>query len=175
MPSDHQGAIGTQKEAIAGLSPRSIIHAMPRAKKIPAPPVEAIPAVEPVAVVQPTSPAVLALQDQIVSLVKERDAGRAAVSSAQMRVSVAQGKMHSAQAVLQGTTSNLTRLEQEVQYRIGLIAQIEGRAPQASTHNLQDYGQAPNITTFPMPQFQAVQGDGDMVNRGHADMFRTAI
>src|ERR1700748_3531166 len=99
---------------------------MPRSKKIPtAPSVEseapviAIPA--PI-LPQPPSPAVLALQESIVSMIQQRAEIRRSIAAAQAQLFEAQAKVQSA-------NSDLLQLEQEVQYRMSVIAQMENRVP----------------------------------------------
>lgn len=152
---------------------------MPRPKKVPTAPLpDAIPA-ETVASIpapvlpQPTSPAVLQLQASIVDIIAAR-------SEARNLVTAAQQELYFAQAKVQGATGQLQALEQEVQYRMGVIAQLENRTQQ------NPYQPMPaGLYEFPQPG-AALAGisseptlykindkrradPNDFVNRGHAD------
>lgn len=113
---------------------------MPRPKKVvPAPTVDAtIP--PPPAPPAPPSAAVLKLQEQVVALVEKRSQAREQLS-AQHAIYLA------AQAQFQAAESAMKDVEADVQYRIGLIAQLENRA-------------APNVVSFPqpMPQMPSLAG-----------------
>ena len=71
------------------------------------------------------SPAVLQLQDQVVSLVSQRHQARTFLNETHNAYLAAQAKFQSAENELKG-------IEAEVQYRIGLIAQLENRPAQVS-------------------------------------------
>lgn len=124
------------------------------------------------------SPAVLALQSQVVELVNQRSASRQRLTEAHTVYLMAQGRFQATQGELQG-------IEQEVQYRISLIAQLENRAPQTPVIQFPAAGDYPlpvtypatmgvpaGISSEPTPQ----QSDPrDMVNRGHAAAMRAQI
>jgi hypothetical protein len=122
------------------------------------------PKLEPTAKPLADSPAVLQLQNDIVSLVRRRDA----VSE---EIAVKSTAAFMAQAELQGTQSKLTLLDQEVQYRMRVIQQMKGEVPMAS------YG-PPAGTLFTMPPTASTYGapvvssaptmPDDGVNRGRA-------
>jgi hypothetical protein len=142
---------------------------MPRKKAAPAPPAAAAP--EPVAppAPAPIPPAVLALQEDIVELVRSRSTYRAAVSEANTKAIVAQGELQAAQA-------NLAAIDQEVQYRQSVIAQMMGRPVEAPQPFLVQSNPAPAAGSFAVssvPTRPAV-GQGfssdpnDFVNHGHA-------
>jgi hypothetical protein len=120
------------------------------------------------------SPAVLELQSDIVVLVRQRSELRA-------RASAAQAKLFQAQAEAQAAQGDLSGLDQEVQYRMGLIAQLENRAPQSPVLNfpqpgaLTYTGDLSSFSSEPAPR-PVQQGDpNDLVNRGHAAIMRAAI
>ena len=103
------------------------------------------------------SPAVLQLQNDIVSLVRRRDA----VSE---EIAVKSSAAFMASAELQGTQSKLTLLDQEVQYRMRVIQQMKGELPtnvyQMPPQTAVVFG-APVVSSVPtMPE--------DGVNRGRA-------
>jgi hypothetical protein len=87
---------------------------------IPAPK-DAAPTSAPVQPVAP-SPAVLKLQDQVVELVAQRSAARQRLSEAHSAYLLAQSAFQSAEANVKGA-------EQDAQYLLGLIAQLENRQP----------------------------------------------
>ena len=112
-----------------------------RAKKIIAPKqaappqraVPRIPAPEPTAVAAPPapvapSPAVLKLQEQVVELVAQRRSDRQRLNEAHAAYLIAQSNFQAAEADVKGT-------EQDAQYLLGLIAQLENRTPQAPAMN----------------------------------------
>ena len=68
----------------------------------------------------PPSPAVLKLQEQVVELVTARHQARSLLNEAHNAYLAAQSRFQAAESELKG-------IEQEVQYRIGLIAQLENR------------------------------------------------
>lgn len=116
------------------------------AKKTVDAPVEVtpVPAVNPVTVSPaPPSPAVLALQEQVVSLVSQRHQARTLLNEAHNAYLAAQSRFQAAEGELKG-------IEQEVQYRIGLIAQLENRQPVVGT------GWSGNAPVLQMP---AVSGN----------------
>ena len=67
-------------------------------------------------------PAVIALKGKIVEMVDQRD-------EAQKTVLIKQAVLATAQAELQFATQQVNRIEQDIQYRIGLIRQLNGEAP----------------------------------------------
>jgi hypothetical protein len=73
----------------------------------------------------PPSPSVLALQEQVVQRVAQRDEVRQRLTEAHTAYLLAQSKFQAAEAELKG-------IETEVQYRIGLIAQLENRPAQVN-------------------------------------------
>jgi len=126
-----------------------------------------------------TSPAVLALQSQVVDLVGMRTSARQRLTAAHAEYLAAQAKFQAMQGELQG-------VETEVQYRIGLIGQLENRGPQAPVLNFPStetnvgypMGVPAGISVEPTPaqRGQAPSGDpNDMVNRGHAAALRAAL
>lgn len=70
----------------------------------------------------PPSPAVLSLQAQVVELVNQRSNSRQRLTQAHTAYLMAQGTFQAMQSELHG-------IEQEIQYRIQLIAQLENRTP----------------------------------------------
>jgi hypothetical protein len=84
------------------------------------------------------SPAVLKLQEQIVALVAERTAARTHISEQHALYFGAQAQFQAAEAALKD-------VEGDVQYRLGLIAQLENRAPA-------------NVVTFPAPPMLSLAG-----------------
>lgn len=119
----------------------------------------------------------LALQSQVVELVSQR-------SQSRQRLTDAHADYLSAQARFQAAQQEMKGVESEVQYRIGLIAQLENRAPQYEM----SVG-ASNV--FPMPSLNGVSseptvqqvrrqaetqyGRDDMINRGDASALRSQI
>jgi hypothetical protein len=130
---------------------------MARPKKTPE-----IPASIAVQPPQLPSPAVLSLQQQVVDLVSKR-------SDARSRLTESHTAYLSAQATFQAAQSELQGIEQEVQYRISLIAQLENRsaAIAAPTPPLQFPGTLQGVSVDPAPATSNV-GTDDMVSRGHA-------
>ena len=110
---------------------------MPRLKKQPVAPIsapqEAVAATPAPIQPLPPSPAVLALQSQVVRLVDERTAARQRVTECHAAYLTAGAAFQAAEGALHG-------IEQEVQYRIDLIARMENRAP------------VPGPVTAPAPQ-----------------------
>lgn len=86
----------------------------------------------------PPSPAVVALQSQVVELVSKRTEARARLTEAHAVYLMAQSKFQAAESELQG-------IESEVQYRISLIAQLENRPAATPT-------MAAQPLQFPIPQ-----------------------
>lgn len=80
------------------------------------------------------SPVVIALQEQVLSLVNDRSACLAAVMSSNAALRRAEADANSANERLQ-------LVESEIQYRINLMRQMDANAPQMS------YGQAPSMPT----------------------------
>ena len=122
---------------------------MPRRKKQPIAPlpapqeaVAATPApIQPV----PPSPAVLKLQEQVVQLVEQRTAARQRLTSAHAVYLEAQAQFQAAEAAVKAT-------EQDAQYLLGLIAQLENRAPVATPAPvLQMPGSMAGVTSEPAP------------------------
>lgn len=137
---------------------------MPRPKKQPATDGSAqapTPAPQP-------SPAVLSLQQDIVNFVRKRD-------ELSQLAAVAQAKLYTVQAEVQACHAELQRAEQTIQYRIGLIAQLENRAPLAPVISMP----APQIigvsATPTQAEVQAKQNAEDMVSRGHANRDPNAL
>lgn len=101
---------------------------MPRRKAQPAlqipAPQEAVAATPASIQPPPPSPAVLKLQDQVVELVAQRGEARKRLSEAHSAYLLAQGAFQAAEA-------NVKSTEQDAQYLLGLIAQLENRAPAA--------------------------------------------
>jgi hypothetical protein len=117
----------------------------------------------------PPSPAVLSLQSQVVELVNQRSAARQRLTAAHAEYLMAQSKFQAAQGELQG-------IEQEVQYRIGLIAQMENRQPMAPVLQMPSPVSIAGVSSEPtMQQPQAYPGANDMVNRGHASRDPNAL
>ena len=73
----------------------------------------------------PPSPAVLKLQEQIVELVAQRSAARQRLSGAHSAYLLAQSTFQAAEADVRAT-------EQDAQYLLGLVAQLENRTPLAT-------------------------------------------
>ena len=154
---------------------------MPRRKKQPIAPLpvpQATVAATP-APIQPTTPAVLKLQEQVVQLVALR-------TEARQRLTGAHAVYLEAQAQFQATQGELQGIEAEVNYRISLIAQLENRAPQSAVLNFPapsypDTGlpTLAGVSSEPTPQAvrRAVeQSDpSDLINRGHAAPLRAQI
>ena len=72
----------------------------------------------------PPSPAVLKLQEQIVELVAQRSAARQRLSGAHSAYLLAQSTFQAAEADVRAT-------EQDAQYLLSLVAQLENRTPAA--------------------------------------------
>jgi hypothetical protein len=92
----------------------------PRKPKIQAPPAP------PVFVPETPNPAVIKLQDSILGLVEQR-------GQLQENLALANGQLRQAQACAESARERLQGVEQEVQYRLGLIAQMRGDPPTLAT------------------------------------------
>lgn len=124
----------------------------------------------------PISPAVISLQEDIVAFTRER-------GDVRRKLVVAQNRLASAQADFQSVQAELNLLDQEVQYRLQIIAQMENRTPAypptAPSGSLEAVAPlSPPVTSLtgiasvPSPRGAVANsrwGDDDMVNRGHAD------
>lgn len=108
-----------------------------RKAETPLPPVLNVPPVP-----LPPSPAVLQLQAQVVDMVSQRGEARSRLTEAHAAYLLAQSKFQAAEGELKG-------IEQEVQYRIGLISQLENRQPSISNGMIQ---------MTPMPQMPPSMG-----------------
>lgn len=67
----------------------------------------------------PPSKAVIELENDIIGLVKQREEANRAIAAATLAANEANGR-------LQAMYSHLKQIEQEVQYRMGLIQQMKG-------------------------------------------------
>ena len=148
--------------------PRGIRNPKP---VLPAP--QGVVAATPAPTVTPIepSPAVLKLQEQVVELVGQRTAGRQRLTEAHTAYLMAQSTFQAAQAELQG-------IEQEVQYRIGLIAQLENRQPMAPVLQMPSAPSMAGVSVEPAPPqrgSQAYPNADDMVSRGHASRDPNAL
>ena len=85
-------------------------------------PQEAVAATPAPVLPAPPSPAVLKLQDQVVELVAHRNAARQRLSEAHTTYLTVQASFQAAEAHVKAT-------EQDAQYLLGLIAQLENRQP----------------------------------------------
>lgn len=74
---------------------------------------------------EPPSPVVLALQDHVLALVNQRNA-------LQNELANANAQLRNAQAAAESARERLQMVEGEVQYRLGLIAQLRGDPPRTS-------------------------------------------
>jgi hypothetical protein len=104
----------------------------------------------------PPSPAVLKLQEQVVELVGQR-------SEARRRLSEAHSAYLLAQSTFQAAEANVRATEQDAQYLLGLVAQLENRAPMAAPANapvLQMPNSMQGVTSEPAqaPQQPRLQG-----------------
>jgi len=141
-------------EVANGIDELRALHAIAAGQALPAPVVPAAPV--------PPSPAVLALQSQVVELVSQRNDSRSRLTEAHTAYLLAQSKFQAAEGELKG-------IEQEVQYRIGLIGQLENRqtspanpwAPQLTPEkvNSSNFGGAAigHITSEPSQAAQQAQ------------------
>ena len=68
---------------------------------------------------EPPNPAIASLQEDIIQLVKQRSGARGEISNAMLALNQANARLTAAKDYLMG-------LEQEVQYRMNLIAQMRG-------------------------------------------------
>jgi hypothetical protein len=122
----------------------------------------------------PPSPAVIALQEDIVRLIRQR-------AEVRMKLHEAHANLVSAQSAFQLRQAELKTLEEEVQYLHQQCAQFEGgrrevMTPPAPTQTFETY--APNVPapgvfagissepTAPQPSRSFAPADG--INRGHA-------
>ena len=112
-----------------------------------------IVAAEPATVVpqaspQPPSPAVLQLQEQVVGLVAQRNEARRELSSTHTAYLMAQGAFQAAEAKVKAA-------EQDAQYLLGLIAQLENRAASSPAYAPAPVLQMPSslagVTSEPSP------------------------
>lgn len=92
----------------------------------------------------PPNPNILAMESKIGELVEQR-------SSAQFAISRANQQFQTAQSVLQSAKDEFTRLEQEIQYRMGLIQQMRGGAAPAPAPAVLRYHVADPEFTYPNP------------------------
>ena len=92
------------------------------------------------------SPAVLQLQAQVVELVAQRQQARALLNEAHNAYLAAQARFQAAEGELKG-------IEQEVQYRISLIGQLENRTPTISN------GMMATTPVLQMPSFSGVSSE----------------
>ena len=113
------------------------------------------------------SPAVLKLQEQVVDLVGQRSAVRQRLTEAHSAYLMTQSAFQAAQAELQG-------IEQEVSYRIDLIARLENRQPMASVLQMPSIQ---GVSAEPAPQQRpgGYPDPNDMVSRGHASRDPNAL
>ena len=125
-------------------------------KHLPVPPVEAVAAApaQPV----PPSPAVLKLQEQVVELVSQRHQARAFLNESHNAYLLAQAKFQAAE-------TELRSIEQEVQYRIGLIAQLENRQPA----NVIPFNAQPAMTGVVTSEPALQQGQQNQAQRKFAE------
>ena len=112
---------------------------------------------------QPPSPAVLKLQEQIVELVAQRSAARQRLSGAHSAYLLAQSTFQAAEA-------DVRAAEQDAQYLLSLVAQLENRTPAApaSAPVLQmPSGVSSGITSEPasQPQKSYAMGSADDLRR----------
>lgn len=114
------------------------------AKKAVAPSIEVVQQAAPL----PPSPAVLQLQEQVVGLVAQRNEARRELSSTHTAYLMAQGAFQAAEAKVKAT-------EQDAQYLLGLIAQLENRAASAPAYAPAPVLQMPSslagVTSEPSP------------------------
>jgi hypothetical protein len=121
----------------------------------------------------PPSPAVLKLQEQVVELVSQRQQARAILNEAHNAYVAAQAKFQAAENELKG-------IEQEVNYRINLIAQLENR-PQVtpvyttSSAVIQMPGSFSSVTSEPAQPPQPVRRTQEAYAVGSADDLRRDI
>lgn len=102
-------------------------HDPSRGKDIPPQPVIA-------AAPEPPNPAILALQEDIVGLVRQRRAAMDLVEASMRILLGAQAQSSAAQSEVDVAKQSLSQLEQEVQYRMSLIAQMKGEPVQQVAH-----------------------------------------
>lgn len=143
-----------------------IIAIMPRRKAQPAPqipaPQEAVAATPASIQPPPPSPAVLKLQDQVVELVAQRGEARKRLSEAHSAYLLAQGAFQAAEA-------NVKSTEQDAQYLLGLIAQLENRQPMmtgvtaniSGTNIVQMPGSLAGVTSEPASPMNVLQQGGN--------------
>jgi hypothetical protein len=94
----------------------------------------------------PPPPAVLKLQEQVVGLVSQRSNARQRLSEAHSAYMLAQSALQAAEADVRGT-------EQDAQYLLGLIAQLENRIPNpAPAPVLQMPNSMAGVSSEPAPQ-----------------------
>ena len=132
-----------------------------------------VPVVAPPAPLPP-SPSVLALQEQVVQRVAQRDEVRQRLTEAHTAYLLAQSRFQAAEAELKG-------IEQEVQYRIGLIAQLENRPAQvnvgyaAPAPVLQMPANIGNITSEPAQAPQQARNQNESFAVALADDMRRDV
>jgi hypothetical protein len=146
-----------------------------------APAAEEIQQQEPISVIVPTpppppNPAVIALQEDIVRLIRSR-------SEVRVRMLQAHATLQNAQSNFQIAQSEMKGIEDEVQYLHGQVAQLEGReqirpgqypggAVAAGEAMFFLPGQMPNVSsepTMPMNRPGSPFASPDGVNRAHAN------
>lgn len=157
-----------QKKALSDAS-KARWAARKAVSSVPAPPQPVLPA--------PPSPAVLKLQEQVVELVSQRHQARTMLNECHNAYLLAQSRFQAAESELKG-------IEQEVTYRIGLIAQLENRQPvnvvsitgtyqNAETFNSPNFGNTAGVTSEPSQAPQRSQQERFAV--GSADDMRREL
>ena len=119
----------------------------------------------------PPSPAVLALQSQVVDLVSQRHQARTMLNECHNAYLLAQSRFQAAESELKG-------IEAEVQYRISLIAQLENRPSQmamTSAPVLQMPTSMTGVSSEPSAPTQQRQPSQQQYATGSADDLRREI
>lgn len=125
--------------------PRGIPNRKPEAPK-PVPVVVAAPPPPPPVppAPEPPNPVILALQEHILGLVNQR-------SALQVELSNANAQLRNAQAAAESARERLQMVEGEVQYRLGLIAQLQGKPA------MQGWATEAAFPGTPQPSYAEVQ------------------
>jgi len=150
---------------IPAVKPKRAYH---RRQTAPTPPAQTTP--------EMPNPTILALQNDILELVKQRTVANQEIARANHAVSQATFS-------LQAARENLNNLEREVQYRMSLIAQMRGQTPMVPAAYpfeapAPDYGHgyASGVSSIPAPvqPYTPVPGEGPRIRSESAEGFRDA-
>jgi len=134
-----------RKKAKRTVAPKQVAPPQRAVPRIPAPEPAALAPPPPAPVAPaPPSPAVLKLQEQIVDLVAQR-------SIARTRLSEAHAAYLTAQSAFQVAEAGVKAAEQDAQYLLSLIAQLENRTPPAVAAPVLQMPSMSGVSSEPAP------------------------